>query len=139
MLESTPWNESQGYFEALRPRNKGMTSSTHTSNLRLASTYCSNLLTGIGAPLAKLQADLKEFIALLNSHGVEYILVGGHAVAYHGHPHSRMGSVAAKQASGGAAERPCRRRKIVSNRKAQKRRLTYSAGGKGQPLGEPGV
>jgi Nucleotidyl transferase of unknown function (DUF2204) len=44
------------------------------------------LLTGIGAPLAKLQADLKEFIALLNSHGVEYILVGGHAVAYHGHP-----------------------------------------------------
>ena len=86
MLESTPWNESQRYFEALRPRNKGTTSSTQTSNLRLASTYCSNLLNGIGAPLAKLQADLKEFIALLNSHGVEYILVGGHAVAYHGHP-----------------------------------------------------
>jgi hypothetical protein len=86
MLESMSWNESQGYFEALRPRNKGTTSSTPTSNLRLASTYCSNLLTGIGAPLAKLQADLKEFIALLNSHGVEYILVGGHAVAYHGHP-----------------------------------------------------
>lgn len=36
--------------------------------------------------MAKLQADLKEFIALLNSHGVEYVLVGGHAVAYHGHP-----------------------------------------------------
>ena len=36
--------------------------------------------------LAKLQADLREFIVLLNSHKVEYILVGGHAVAYHGHP-----------------------------------------------------
>jgi predicted nucleotidyltransferase len=36
--------------------------------------------------LAKLQADLREFIALLNSHGVEYLIVGGHAVAFHGHP-----------------------------------------------------
>lgn len=36
--------------------------------------------------MAKLQADLKEFIELLNSHGVDYILVGGHAVAFHGYP-----------------------------------------------------
>lgn len=36
--------------------------------------------------MAKLQADLKEFIELLNSHGVEYLIVGGHAVAFHGHP-----------------------------------------------------
>jgi len=36
--------------------------------------------------LAKLQADLREFIELLNSHGVEYVIVGGHAVAFHGHP-----------------------------------------------------
>jgi hypothetical protein len=36
--------------------------------------------------LAKLQTDLREFIILLNSHNVEYIVVGGHAVAFHGHP-----------------------------------------------------
>lgn len=36
--------------------------------------------------MAKLQADLREFIILLNSHNVEYILVGGHAVAFHGYP-----------------------------------------------------
>jgi predicted nucleotidyltransferase len=36
--------------------------------------------------LAKLQSDLKEFIALLNSRGAEYIVVGGHAVAFHGYP-----------------------------------------------------
>lgn len=36
--------------------------------------------------MAKLQADLREFIALLNSHDVEYLIVGGHAVAFHGHP-----------------------------------------------------
>lgn len=36
--------------------------------------------------MAKLQRDLREFIALLNSHSVEYVLVGGHAVAFHGHP-----------------------------------------------------
>ena len=36
--------------------------------------------------MAKLQSDLREFIALLNSHEVEYLIVGGHAVAFHGHP-----------------------------------------------------
>jgi uncharacterized nucleotidyltransferase DUF6036 len=36
--------------------------------------------------LAKLQTDLREFIELLNSHHVEYVVVGGHAVAFHGHP-----------------------------------------------------
>lgn len=36
--------------------------------------------------MATLQADLKEFIRLLNSHAVEYLIVGGHAVAFHGHP-----------------------------------------------------
>jgi predicted nucleotidyltransferase len=36
--------------------------------------------------LAKLQADLKEFIELLNSRNVEYVVVGVHAVAFHGHP-----------------------------------------------------
>lgn len=34
----------------------------------------------------KLQQDLREFIALLNSHRVESLVVGGHAVAFHGHP-----------------------------------------------------
>lgn len=34
----------------------------------------------------KLHSDLREFVALLNSHGVEYLVVGGHAVAFHGHP-----------------------------------------------------
>ena len=36
--------------------------------------------------MAKLQTDLNEFIVLLNSLGVEYLVVGGHAVAFHGHP-----------------------------------------------------
>ena len=34
----------------------------------------------------KLQQDLREFVALLNSHDVEFLVVGGHAVAFHGHP-----------------------------------------------------
>lgn len=34
----------------------------------------------------KLGKDLREFIELLNSLRVEYIVVGGHAVAFHGHP-----------------------------------------------------
>ncbi len=34
----------------------------------------------------KLQQDLREFVALLNSHRVDFLVVGGHAVAFHGHP-----------------------------------------------------
>jgi len=34
----------------------------------------------------KLSKDLKEFIELLNSRKVKYIIMGGHAVAYHGYP-----------------------------------------------------
>ena len=34
----------------------------------------------------KLQKDLREFIELLSSREVECIVVGGHAVAFHGHP-----------------------------------------------------
>ena len=34
----------------------------------------------------KLHPDLREFIELLNFRRVDYIVVGGHAVAFHGHP-----------------------------------------------------
>lgn len=36
----------------------------------------------------RLPTDFKEFLRLLNSVGVEYIVVGGYAVAFHGHPRS---------------------------------------------------
>jgi hypothetical protein len=34
-------------------------------------------------PLSK---GSKEFIALLNSHGVEYLIVGAHSLAFHARP-----------------------------------------------------
>lgn len=34
----------------------------------------------------KVQKDLREFIELLNSRRVEYLVIGGHAVAFHGYP-----------------------------------------------------
>ena len=33
-----------------------------------------------------ISADLREFIELLNSHGVEYVIVGAHCVAFHARP-----------------------------------------------------
>ena len=33
-----------------------------------------------------LPTPFREFFALLNAHGVDYLLVGGHAVAVHGYP-----------------------------------------------------
>ena len=32
------------------------------------------------------QPDFKELLALFNSHGVEYVIVGGYALAFHGAP-----------------------------------------------------
>lgn len=36
----------------------------------------------------ELANDYKEFLRLLRAHGVEYLLIGGWAVGYHGHPRS---------------------------------------------------
>jgi hypothetical protein len=36
--------------------------------------------------MLKLPKDSREFIELLNAHDVRYLVVGGYAVAYHGHP-----------------------------------------------------
>ena len=33
-----------------------------------------------------LPPDFREFLRLLNAHQVEYLLIGGYAVAYHGYP-----------------------------------------------------
>ena len=33
-----------------------------------------------------LSADLREFIALLNSHGAEYVIVGAHSLAFYSRP-----------------------------------------------------
>ena len=34
----------------------------------------------------ELHPDFKDFLRLLNSHGVEYLMVGGYAVGYYGYP-----------------------------------------------------
>ena len=36
--------------------------------------------------MPQLPTDFKDFLRLLSSHGVEYLVVGGYAVAYHGRP-----------------------------------------------------
>jgi hypothetical protein len=32
-----------------------------------------------------LTKDFREFLQCLNAHAVEYLVIGGHAVAYHGY------------------------------------------------------
>jgi predicted nucleotidyltransferase len=38
----------------------------------------------------RLPPDFKEFLRLLNAHQVEYLLVGGYAVGYHGYPRATV-------------------------------------------------
>jgi hypothetical protein len=34
----------------------------------------------------QLPQDFKEFLVLLNSEKIEYLIIGGYAVSYHGYP-----------------------------------------------------
>lgn len=36
--------------------------------------------------MTQLSKDLREFILLLNHHGVEYLVVGAWSLAFHGRP-----------------------------------------------------
>lgn len=38
----------------------------------------------------RLPSDFKEFLLLLSEHEVEYLLVGGYAVSYHGYPRATV-------------------------------------------------
>ena len=38
----------------------------------------------------QLPPDFKEFLRLLNAHRVEYLLIGGYAVGYHGYPRATV-------------------------------------------------
>jgi len=38
----------------------------------------------------QLPRDFKDYLTLLNDHEVEYLLVGGYAVAYHGFPRTTL-------------------------------------------------
>lgn len=40
--------------------------------------------------MIRLPPDFKEFLQLLSSHEVEYLVVGGYAVGYHGYPRATV-------------------------------------------------
>ncbi len=40
--------------------------------------------------MTQLQTDFKDFLRLLNAHRVEYLLIGGYAVSYHGYPRATV-------------------------------------------------
>jgi hypothetical protein len=40
--------------------------------------------------MTRLQADFKDFLKLLNAHRVDYLLIGGYAVGYHGYPRATV-------------------------------------------------
>lgn len=40
--------------------------------------------------MIRLPNDFKEFLQLLNDHRVDYLLVGGYAVGYHGYPRATV-------------------------------------------------
>lgn len=39
----------------------------------------------------RLPSDFREFLTLLGSNGVRYLLIGGYAVGYHGYPRASRG------------------------------------------------
>jgi hypothetical protein len=83
-----PWREWPKCSPVLRKLTSPTRNITPRWHPPSESISFSLSLNAIGVPLAKLQNDLSEFVALLNSNGVEYLVVGGHAVALRIPPHS---------------------------------------------------
>jgi hypothetical protein len=55
--------------------------------LKLRMTACGTWKSCAGSIMdTTLPLDFKEFLNLLNAKGVEYLLIGGYAVGYHGYP-----------------------------------------------------
>jgi len=52
-----------------------------TNACRLSKPCDGSIMANVNLP-----PDFKEFLKLLNAHQVEYLLIGGYAVAYHGYP-----------------------------------------------------
>lgn len=40
--------------------------------------------------MTRLQADFRDFLRLLSAHRVEYLLIGGYAVGFHGYPRATV-------------------------------------------------
>ena len=97
-LEAFPWKELVSLLESdrLMAWKKRFACSAHSRKVkkptggtsapfRLKSGWRSSTNSSPKVPAMKLSKDLKEFIGLLNSRKVKYVVLGGYAVAYHGH------------------------------------------------------
>src|SRR6056297_2301930 len=61
-------------------RTRGHTGcSAHRRSVSQRSKHCER-------HIMELQPDFKELLGLLNEHGVEYLIIGGYALAFHGAP-----------------------------------------------------
>src|ERR1017187_10963852 len=78
------WKRSSAYFTPLPRRSRRIASITVRSRRNSAWKSFSTWSQPIIA--MQLSKDLREFVELLNSRKIKYLLVGGHAVAFHGHP-----------------------------------------------------
>ena len=64
----------------MKTRNDSGTRNLLTSGFRLLKRLDNCFMATIPLP-----PDFAEFLKLLNAHGVEYLLIGGYAVGYHGY------------------------------------------------------
>ena len=78
------WKRYSAYFIPL-PRRRRRTASIAVRSRRNSAWKSSSTWSQPNIPM-QLSKDLREFVGLLNSRKIKYLLVGGHAVAVHGHP-----------------------------------------------------
>ena len=65
----------------MRQRRRAIGGRNRRKNGCVTSNACDGLTMEI-----RLPPDFKEFLRLLHAHRVEYLLIGGYAVGYHGYP-----------------------------------------------------
>jgi len=78
------WKKQPAYFTPLPKPTRRMANTTVRSR-RNSAWKSFSIWSNPNNPM-NLNKDLREFVELLNSRKIKYVLVGGHAVAYHGFP-----------------------------------------------------
>jgi hypothetical protein len=63
-----------------------MTRGTGTQEPLMSVCWSSSICANLIMATVNLPRDFKEFLRLLNDYQVEYLLIGGYAVAYYGYP-----------------------------------------------------
>ena len=86
LCDTNAWSGSRGKFRSRKKVRTMLPIGGHVRRWNGSARWTNCAPFTSKAMLLLQNKDFREFIALLNSHEVKFLIVGGHAVTFHGYP-----------------------------------------------------